>query len=114
MNGKTLAAMATGPDWLFYLVVALLGIMSILLLVGKGSWLIAGYNTASAKEKSRYKEKTLCRTVGGGLAVETVMLLAMQIFEGALPAASVHIFTILTFVNAGIMVILGNTICRKK
>ena len=29
-------------------------IISILLLMGKGSFLIAGYNTASEKEKAKY------------------------------------------------------------
>ena len=113
MNEKRLS-MATGPDWLLYVVAALLGIMSILLLMGKGSWLIAGYNTASEKEKSRYKEKTLCRTVGGGLAAEVALLIAMEIFEDVLPASSTCIFTALTLVNCAVMAILGNTICRKK
>lgn len=30
---------------------------------GKGSFLIAGYNTASAEEKAQYDEKKLCRAV---------------------------------------------------
>lgn len=34
------------------------------LLFGKGAGLIAGYNTASEEEKSKYHEKKLCRTVG--------------------------------------------------
>ena len=38
-------------------------IISILLLMGKGSFLIAGYNTASEKEKSNYNEKKLVRIV---------------------------------------------------
>lgn len=114
MNGKKLIDMATGPDWLFYVVAALLAILSILLLAGKGSWLIAGYNTSSEKEKSRYKEKTLCRTVGGGLAAETVMLLAMELLEDMLPASFIYLFTALRLANCVIMAILGNTICKKK
>ena len=31
-------------------------IVSLLLLMGKGSFLIAGYNTASAKEKAQYNK----------------------------------------------------------
>ena len=30
---------------------------------GKGAFLIAGYNTASAEEKAKYDEKKLCRAV---------------------------------------------------
>ena len=39
-------------------------IMSVFLLMGKGSWLIAGYNTASQKERDKYDEKKLCRATG--------------------------------------------------
>lgn len=39
-------------------------IMSLFLLNGKGSWLIAGYNTASQNERDKYDEKKLCRAVG--------------------------------------------------
>ena len=35
-------------------------IMGIVLLCGKGSGLIAGYNTASEEEKNKYNEKKLC------------------------------------------------------
>ncbi len=47
------------------LVIALLFlVISLFLLNGKGSWLIAGYNTASQEERDKYNEKKLCRAVG--------------------------------------------------
>ena len=39
-------------------------IIGIVLCCGKGAFLIAGYNTASPKEKAAYDEKALCRAVG--------------------------------------------------
>ena len=39
-------------------------IVGIVLCCGKGADLIAGYNTASPKEKATYNEKALCRAVG--------------------------------------------------
>ena len=39
-------------------------IIGIVLCCGKGAFLIAGYNTASPKEKTAYDEKALCRAVG--------------------------------------------------
>lgn len=42
----------------------LLVVMSLILLTGRGSFLIAGYNTASKEEKEKYDEKALCRFVG--------------------------------------------------
>ena len=52
-------------------------IISILLLMGKGSFLIAGYNTASEKEKAKYNEKKLCRIVGLGFLVMTCGLFSL-------------------------------------
>lgn len=36
-------------------------IIGIFLLQGKGSWLIAGYNTASPEEKAKYDKSKLCK-----------------------------------------------------
>ena len=71
MNGKTLADISTGPDWLLSGVIALFAVLSVLFLLGKGSWLIAGYNTASEKEKQQYNKRRLCRCrFEGGLTHE--------------------------------------------
>ena len=52
--------------WLSWVVVVILAVMSIVLLAGKGSFLIAGFNTASKEVKQKYDVKRLCRVVGGG------------------------------------------------
>ena len=39
-------------------------VMSILLLMGKGGSLIAGYNTMSEMEKAQYDEVALCKFMG--------------------------------------------------
>lgn len=43
---------------------ALFVLLGIPFFRGKGAFLIAGYNTASAAEKARYDEKALCRFMG--------------------------------------------------
>lgn len=45
--------------------VILFAILGIVFFCGKGSSLIAGYNTASPEEKAKYDEKALCHTMGG-------------------------------------------------
>ncbi len=114
MKGKTLADVSTGPDWLLYVVVALFAALSIFLLAGKGSWLLAGYNTASEKEKQAYHEKRLCRVVGGGMALITAALLFMSVFEDALPASFSIVFGVFVLAVCIVMAVLGNTVCRKK
>lgn len=57
------------------------GIMAIFLLMGKGGFLIAGYNTASESEKARYDEKKLCRVMGVGMMLIAFGLLATAFFK---------------------------------
>ena len=58
------------------LVAASLLIMGIVVLIGKGDNLIAGYNTASPEEKSQYNIKRLRGLIGGLL----VLLAPMMVF----------------------------------
>jgi hypothetical protein len=53
----------------FGIIIIPLLIMAMFLLKGKGAFLISGYNTKSRKEKSKYDEKALCRSVGWFLIV---------------------------------------------
>ena len=61
------------------------GGISLVLLMGKGAFLIAGYNTASEKEKRKYNEKKLCRTTGTYLALITVLVLGAEIMGEDIP-----------------------------
>ena len=56
-------------------------ILAVILLAGKGSFLIAGYNTASKEKKACYDEKKLCRVVGGCMGIATVCLGIMAYYE---------------------------------
>lgn len=38
-------------------IAVLMGVLSVVLLLGKGSFLIAGYNTSGKEEKKEYNEK---------------------------------------------------------
>lgn len=37
---------------------------SIILMMGKGAWFIAGYNTLSKEEKAQYDSVALCKFIG--------------------------------------------------
>ena len=112
MPYQTLKDISNGPDWVLYAVVAVLGLMSVLLLLGKGGWLIAGYNTASKKEKAKYDETKLCKVVGGGLSVITLVILFMALFESVLPAPVSGVFIFIIVMDILLICFLANTICR--
>lgn len=109
----TLKDISNGPNSIAWAVFALLAIISIVLLSGHGANLIAGYNTASEEEKSKYDTKKLCRVMGGGMAVIAILIFIMVIGESVLPAAFAYVFLAITIVDCVILIILVNTICKK-
>lgn len=58
-------------------IIILFSILSIALLMGKGAFLIAGYNTMSVAEKAKYDERALCRAMGVMMLGITGCLLLM-------------------------------------
>lgn len=108
----TLKDTANGPDWVIWVVFAIFAIVSIVLLTGHGANLIAGYNTASDEEKSKYDTKKLCRVVGTGMALIALMILIMAVGEAVLPAAFAYVFLVVTVIDCIAIIILANTICK--
>ena len=85
-------------------------IMGIIILVGKGDNLIAGYNTASQKEREQYNVKRLRGLVGGLL----IILAPMMLLLGKESFAATGSFVSLTVVLCIVVVILANTWAKKK
>lgn len=108
-----LVEISTGPDWIVYVGFIILAILSIVLISGHGSWFISGYNTASKEEKAKYNEKKLCRTTGIGMPVIAILILTMGLFENVLPAFFAYIALGIILADVVIIIVLGNTICRK-
>ena len=93
------------------LIAALLVIMGVIILIGKGDHLIAGYNTASKEEREQFDIKRLRGLIGGLLVViapMTVLMLGKESLE------SVWSFVAVTFVLCIIVVVLANTWAKKK
>ncbi|OUO76015.1 hypothetical protein B5F53_17755 [Blautia sp. An249] len=107
------ADLSTGPDWIVWIFFIILAILSIVLISGHGSWLIAGYNTASKEEKAKYNEKKLCRTMGIGMSIIAILLLIMELLENILPAFFIYVSLGIILVDVVVIIILGNTICKK-
>lgn len=108
-----LADISNGPEWLVWVVIIILAVLSIVLISGRGSWFISGYNTATKEEKAKYNEKKLCRTTGVGMAVATAVILVTELFEDMLPAESVYVIAAVILADCLVMIIVGNTACRK-
>ena len=110
----TIKDISHGPTVaILWVLFSLLFIISIVFLSGHGSALIAGYNTASQKEKERINQKKLCRIVGAGLLPIAVLILVMAIFFETLPSFFVYVFVTFTLLDAALIVILANTKTKK-
>lgn len=108
-----LADISHGPAWIIWVVFAIFAVLSAVLISGRGSWLISGYNTASKKEKAKYDGKKLSRTTGIGMAVIAVLVLIAGLFETVLPASFAYVLIGVILADVIIILIVGNTVCRK-
>ena len=93
------------------LLAALMLVLGIIVIIGKGDKLIAGYNTASEKEKEQYDIRRLRGLIGGLL----IVLAPMTFFSlKAETMAAVGSYVACTLVLCFIVVILANTWAKKK
>ena len=104
------------------LVAVLLFVAACFLLRGKGTWLIAGYNTMSEAEKRRYDKKKLCRAVGVFLLLCSLgiglLVLCDTLEEGSfLPPGTGNtvsgVFAAVMVIGAGFLIWYTNTKCKK-
>lgn len=93
------------------IIAAILVIMGVLILAGKGDQLIAGYNTASEEEKAQYNVKRLRGLIGGFAIVLAPMLFLLN---GEHTMETTWSFIALVFVLCIVVVILANTWAKKK
>ena len=94
------------------IIVALVcAVMGILVLIGKGDNLIAGYNAASKEDRERYDIKRLRGLIGGLMIVLAPLLLLMI---GKESMASIWSFCGISLVLCIVVLVLANTWAKKE
>lgn len=95
-----------------YIVCGIFLVMGIIFLLGKGGFLIAGYNTASKEEKAKYDEKRLNRC----FAIWSFYMAAVAAACGYVDTDWFATHVGLPFIIVGILFILiaAGTYCKKK
>lgn len=97
-------------------------IIAAFMFFGKGSWMIAGYNTASAKEKEKYNEKKLCRMRSITLIIVAVLLFIMAYLGYKVESGMMNENKMLPFAIVFLIVVVAtvvfdifytNTKCKK-
>lgn len=92
------------------IVAAVLAVMGIVILTGKGDELIAGFNTASSEEREKYDIGRLRLLLGGALMAIAPLCFLLN---GDAGESCVLVFTASVVVLAVMAVILANTWARK-
>lgn len=101
------------PMWFGWIIVVVLAVISILIFTGKGAFLIAGFNFLREEEKSKYNVNSLCKIIGSGIGIITVITALIVYFNGELPSIISWIVPWGMLGTIALMIFLGNTICKK-
>lgn len=110
----TLKDISHGSPVIIWIAAAFFAILTIVFLSGHGANLIAGYNTSSKEEQAKYDKKKLCRVLGFGMLAITLLVIVMGVFEAVLPASFAYVTLGVILTDCLIMIVLSNTICKKK
>ena len=92
------------------LIALLLAVMGVIIIIGKGDNLIAGYNTAPRREREKYNIKRLRGLIGGLLLAMAPM---MFLLTGEPSIEKSVSFAVLVSVLSIIVVVLANTWAKK-
>ncbi|MEI6101333.1 MAG: DUF3784 domain-containing protein [Eubacteriales bacterium] len=93
-----------------FIVPAIFFALSVVLLTGKGSWLIAGYNTSSKEEKSKYDSKKLSRAAGIMLLIVTFSVILITFLNSQVITV---LCTVIILVSVLFTIVYMNTKCKK-
>jgi hypothetical protein len=95
-------------SFIIYPLAALFLVLALVVYFGKGDWLIAGYNTASEKERAQYNIKRLRLIITLLLLLSAVFVVVLLYFP-YISIIATPIFVIVTLVG----VVLANTWAKK-
>ena len=85
-------------------------VISVFLFMGKGAWLISGYNTMPKEERERYDTKKMCRAVGVVLVVCTLLLIGMAYFIYRVEQGTMAENSLLPFVAVFVIAVVASIV----
>lgn len=96
------------------IIAGIFAIVAALFFSGKGSFLIAGYNTASNEVKMRFHKKRLCKSMGVTFALIALIMVVVDVFMNQLGKLAMPILFWGILLVVVIEIVIMNTICRLK
>lgn len=95
-------------SFIIYPLAALFLVLALVVYFGKGDWLIAGYNTASEKERAQYNIKRLRLIITLLMLLSAVFVVVLLHFP-SISIIATPIFVVVTLIG----VVLANTWAKK-
>lgn len=95
-------------SFIIYPLAVLFLVLALVVYFGKGDWLIAGYNTASEKERAQYNIKRL-RLIITLLMLLSAVFVVVLLYFPSISIIATPIFVVITFIG----VVLANTWAKK-
>lgn len=102
-----------GATWVTWGLVALLAVTSITFLMGKGSFLIADYNTDSKEEKEKRYVKKLLRVMIIGFGIIAIIMAINVSYRYEQQKSIKWLMSWGHLTTIAFMIVLANTICKK-
>ena len=95
-------------SFIIYPLAVLFLVLALVVYFGKGDWLIAGYNTASEKERAQYNVKRL-RLIITLLMLLSAVFVVVLLYFPSISIIATPIFVVITLIG----VVLANTWAKK-
>lgn len=86
-----------------FIIPGLLAALGVVILSGKGDWLIAGYNTASHEEREKYNMRRVRGVLGTLMFIVACAVFLMQIMPEIYTILIAILLFILAFIAIGII-----------
>ena len=86
-----------------FIIPGLLAVLGVVILSGKGDWLIAGYNTASHEEREKYNMRRVRGVLGVLMFIVAGAVFLMQIMPEIYTILIAILLFILAFIAIGII-----------
>lgn len=98
----------------YYGIIFFIWLIAVILMSGKGGFLISGYNTAPKEQKQKYDEKKLSRTYGIGMMVVAVCVSLVYFFGKEHTQTLSRVVPVVLVVTVIGMAVAGNFFCGIK
>lgn len=95
-------------SFIIYPLAVLFLVLALVVYFGKGDWLIAGYNTASKKERAQYNIKRI-RLIITLLMLLSAVFVVVLLYFPYFSIVATPIFVVITLIG----VVLANTWAKK-